>query len=56
MYVIRRRVQLTPDKAMFIFVGDALLPPAAALMSAIYEEYKYVIRKFRLSRNDLTQL
>ena len=33
-------MKLAPEKAIFIFV-DEVLPPAAALMSAIYEEHKY---------------
>ncbi|KLT45335.1 light chain 3 [Cutaneotrichosporon oleaginosum] len=40
VYVIRRkRIKLSPEKAIFIFVDD-ILPPTAALMSAIYEEHK----------------
>jgi len=39
VYVIRKRIKLAPEKAIFIFV-DEVLPPAAALMSAIYEEHK----------------
>lgn len=42
MYVIRKRIKLAPEKAIFIFV-DEVLPPTAALMSAIYEEHKYVL-------------
>ena len=41
MYVIRKRIKLAPEKAIFIFV-DEVLPPTAALMSAIYEEHKFV--------------
>lgn len=41
VYVIRKRIKLAPEKAIFIFVNE-VLPPAAALMSAIYEEHKYV--------------
>lgn len=41
VYVIRKRIKLAPEKAIFIFV-DEVLPPAAALMSSIYEEHKYV--------------
>jgi len=40
VYVIRKRIKLAPEKAIFIFV-DEVLPPTAALMSAIYEEHKY---------------
>jgi hypothetical protein len=39
VYVIRKRIKLEPEKAIFIYV-DEVLPPTAALMSAIYEEYK----------------
>lgn len=39
MYVIRKRIKLSPEKAIFIFV-DEVLPPTAALMSSIYEEHK----------------
>jgi hypothetical protein len=41
VYVIRKRIKLAPEKAIFIFV-DETLPPTAALMSAIYEEHKSV--------------
>ncbi|SGY39823.1 BQ5605_C003g02282 [Microbotryum silenes-dioicae] len=39
VYVIRKRIKLQPEKAIFIFV-DEILPPTAALMSSIYEEHK----------------
>jgi GABA(A) receptor-associated protein len=39
VYVIRKRIKLSPEKAIFIFVDD-VLPPTAALMSSIYEEHK----------------
>lgn len=39
VFVIRQRIKLAPEKAIFIFVDD-VLPPTAALMSAIYEEHK----------------
>jgi GABA(A) receptor-associated protein len=39
VYVIRRRIQLPSEKAIFIFVKD-ILPPTAALMRTIYEQYK----------------
>ena len=39
VYVIRKRIKLSPEKVIFIFV-DAVLPPTAALMSSIYEEHK----------------
>lgn len=39
VYVIRKRIMLPPEKAIFIFVNDTL-PPTAAWMSAIYQEHK----------------
>eukprot|EP00339_Tiarina_fusa_P000177 CAMPEP_0117042142 /NCGR_PEP_ID=MMETSP0472-20121206/29371_1 /TAXON_ID=693140 ORGANISM="Tiarina fusus, Strain LIS" /NCGR_SAMPLE_ID=MMETSP0472 /ASSEMBLY_ACC=CAM_ASM_000603 /LENGTH=121 /DNA_ID=CAMNT_0004753313 /DNA_START=15 /DNA_END=380 /DNA_ORIENTATION=+ len=39
VHVIRKRIKLTPEKAIFIFVNN-VLPPTAALMSTIYEERK----------------
>jgi GABA(A) receptor-associated protein len=40
VYVIRKRIKLSPEKAIFIFVNNNVLPPTASLMSAVYEEYK----------------
>lgn len=37
VYVIRKRIKLEPEKAIFIFVNNTL-PPTAALMSTIYKE------------------
>ncbi|GLT83282.1 hypothetical protein SLE2022_015790 [Rubroshorea leprosula] len=39
VYVVRKRIKLSAEKAIFIFVKNTL-PPTAALMSAIYEENK----------------
>lgn len=39
VYVIRKRIKLSPEKAIFIFVRN-VLPPTAALMSSIYEDHK----------------
>ena len=39
VYVIRKRIKLEAEKAIFIFV-DEVLPPTAALMASVYEEYK----------------
>ncbi|TYG41598.1 hypothetical protein ES288_D12G188500v1 [Gossypium darwinii] len=37
VYVVRKRIKLGPEKAIFIFVKN-ILPPTAAMMSAIYDE------------------
>ncbi|KAI9023241.1 autophagy protein Atg8 ubiquitin like protein [Hyaloraphidium curvatum] len=39
VYVIRKRIKLSPEKAIFIFVSN-VLPPTNALMSLVYEEHK----------------
>ena len=39
VYVIRKRIKLQPEEAMFIFV-NRILPPTGALMSEIYREHK----------------
>ncbi|RHY28208.1 hypothetical protein DYB32_006138 [Aphanomyces invadans] len=39
VYVIRKRIKLSPEKAIFIFINN-VLPPTASLMSNIYEEQK----------------
>ncbi|CAK7204593.1 ubiquitin-like protein atg8 [Sporothrix eucalyptigena] len=39
VYVIRKRIKLAPEKAIFIFIKNTL-PPTAALMSSIYEEHQ----------------
>ena len=38
-YVIRRRIQINPEKALFIFVKN-VLPPNGALMSDVYADHK----------------
>jgi GABA(A) receptor-associated protein len=39
VYVVRKRIKLSPEKAIFIFINN-VLPPTAALMSQIYDEQK----------------
>ncbi|KAE9261635.1 hypothetical protein PR003_g33851, partial [Phytophthora rubi] len=39
VYVIRKRIKVSPEKAIFIFINN-VLPPTAALMSNIYKEQK----------------
>ncbi|XP_057470615.1 autophagy-related protein 8C-like [Actinidia eriantha] len=39
VYVVRKRIKLGAEKAIFVFVKNTL-PSTAALMSAIYEENK----------------
>ena len=37
--MIRKRIKLAPEKALFLFVGEGV-PPTGALMSAVYETEK----------------
>ncbi|KAL2628278.1 hypothetical protein AAZX31_07G242400 [Glycine max] len=39
VYVVRKRIKVSAEKAIFVFVNNTL-PPTAALMSSIYEENK----------------
>jgi GABA(A) receptor-associated protein len=39
VYVIRKRIDLSPETAIFIYVNN-VLPPTSASMSLIYEEHK----------------
>ena len=39
MYVIRKRMKLAPEKAIYLFINDKLCP-TSALLSQIYNENK----------------
>ena len=39
VYVIRKRIKLSAERAIYLFV-DNVLPPTAAYMSALYSEHK----------------
>ena len=39
LYIIRKRVQITAEKAIYIFI-DNKMPPTAQTMSYLYEQYK----------------
>jgi len=39
VYVIRKRIKVKAEKAIYVFI-DNVLPPTAALMSSIYEDKK----------------
>jgi len=40
MYVIRKRMKLSPDKSIFLFVGNNNLAPCSALLGLLYSQYK----------------
>jgi GABA(A) receptor-associated protein len=39
VYVIRKRIKMNPDKAIFVFVNN-ILPPTAAMLNQVYNEHK----------------
>lgn len=40
LYVIRKRINIPPTKALFIFTENGTIPPASSLMTAIYQSHK----------------
>ena len=40
MYVIRKRMKLSPEKSIFLFVGENNLAPCSALLGLLYDQYK----------------
>ena len=40
MYVIRKRIQITPDKSIFLFVENLGMVPTSYTIKQIYEEAK----------------
>ena len=39
VYILRKRIKLTPEKAIFIFLGNNTIPPTSALLSKLYEKH-----------------
>jgi len=40
MYVIRKRMKLSPEKSIFLFLGENNLAPCSALLGTLYHTYK----------------
>ena len=40
MYVIRKRLKVSPDKGIYLFVNDHIMPTTSALVSQYYTQYK----------------
>ncbi len=40
LYIIRKRIKLNPEQALFLFTDGATIPATAQLMSIIYNESK----------------
>tara|TARA_B100001094_G_C17545851_1_gene491340 strand:- start:176 stop:373 length:198 start_codon:yes stop_codon:yes gene_type:complete len=39
-YVIRKRIKLNPEKAIYMFVNDRYLMPSSAMIKEVYEKNK----------------
>ena len=39
-YIVRRRLSLSAEKALFLFVNDSILPASSELISNLYENEK----------------
>ena len=39
MYVIRKRIKLTPEKSIYLFVDNHVMPATSQLISTIYNEH-----------------
>lgn len=40
VYIIRKRIELTSEKAIFLFTEKNSIPPTSCLVSEIYDQYK----------------
>ena len=40
MYVIRKRIKLSPEQAIFLFVAQGTLPPSVSTLQSVYDQHK----------------
>ena len=40
MYVIRKRLKLSSEKSIYLFINDKIMPATSSLLGVIYENYK----------------
>ena len=40
LYVIRKRIKISPEKSIYLFVGDSIMVAGFQLMGMVYEEHK----------------
>ena len=40
MYVIRKRLNLSSEKSIYLFINNKIMPTTSALLGVIYEKYK----------------
>ena len=41
MYVIRKRLKLSSEKSIYLFINDKIIPTTSSLLGVIYEKYKH---------------
>ena len=39
MYIIRKRIKLAPEQAIFLFVGSGTLPASVSTLQAVYDQH-----------------
>lgn len=39
LYIIRKRIKMGPEKALFMYVSEKNLPASSSLLSQVYNEY-----------------
>ncbi len=40
MHVVRKRLKFPPERALFLFINDRIIPPSSSLISQIYNDHK----------------
>ena len=40
MYVIRKRIKISPDKSIYLFIDNHVMPATSQLISQLYTEHK----------------
>tara|TARA_X000000950_G_C13883330_1_gene647821 strand:+ start:1070 stop:1420 length:351 start_codon:yes stop_codon:yes gene_type:complete len=40
MYVVRKRIKLTPEKSLYFFINDTVMPATSTMVSSMYEDFK----------------
>tara|TARA_Y100000389_G_scaffold96808_1_gene93512 strand:- start:6704 stop:7048 length:345 start_codon:yes stop_codon:yes gene_type:complete len=40
IHIVRKRIQLPPDRALFFFINDCIIPPTSSDMDHLYNEHK----------------
>jgi len=39
MYIIRRRLKLSPEKSIYLFINNAVMPATSQLLITLYDEH-----------------